>query len=88
MTDEESKESKPLHTLMHELVERQAGTTFLSALGRTIDRVVEELTLDLLKDDQLRKELKGLIGEAMKKAVTDMQLEATREEARRQRWKL
>jgi hypothetical protein len=60
-------------TLLADLVRRQTATSLLSVLGRTIDKVVEEMALDLLRDPDTRDHLRELVKAAFDAALTELQ---------------
>ena len=54
-------------TLLADLVRRQSAASVLGSFSRTIDKVAEDLALEILRDPEFREEMRQLI----RLAVTD-----------------
>ena len=71
-----------MSTLMADLVRRQTASAVFSVLGRTVDKVAEEMALDLLRDPETREQLRTLVRAAFDKALVELQSEAPPEPTR------
>jgi hypothetical protein len=65
-----------INSLLAELVRNRTHAALLGAFGRTVDKVVEEMVHDLLRDAEVRTELQQLIREAVQQALTELRAPA------------
>jgi hypothetical protein len=59
-------------TLLAELIRKQTATSLLGVFSRTIDKVVEEMAHDLLRDPEFRAEMQALVRAAFRQALRDL----------------
>jgi hypothetical protein len=60
-------------TLLSELVRRQASSAVFGVFSRTVDKVAEEMALDLLRDPEVRDQLRQLVKVAFDQALAELQ---------------
>lgn len=61
-----------MSTLLTELVRKQATSSLLGVFSRTVDKVVEEMAHDLLKDPEFRAEMQQLVRVAFRQALAEL----------------
>lgn len=61
-----------MSTLLTELVRKQTATSLLGVFSRTIDKVVEEMAHDLLRDPEFRAELQQLMRVAFQQTLKEL----------------
>jgi uncharacterized membrane-anchored protein YjiN (DUF445 family) len=66
-----------IRTALADLVERQVTASLVTTVGRTIDRVAEELAADLLRDPAFRTQMQDLIRVAFRRALESLTAEVT-----------
>lgn len=59
-------------TLLTELIRNRASISLLGVFSRTVDKVVEEMAQDLLRDPEFRKEMQDLIHTAFRQALKEL----------------
>jgi len=62
-----------MSTLLTDLVRRQTASSLLGVFGRTVDKVAEEMAHDLLRDPEIREQLRALIRAAFDTALAELQ---------------
>ena len=61
-----------MSTLLTELVRKQTAGSLLGIFSRTIDKVVEEMAHDLLRDPEFRAEMQQLVRVAFQQALKEL----------------
>ena len=61
-----------MSTLLTELVRKQTAASFLGVFSRTVDKVVEEMAHDLLRDPTFRAEMQELIRVAFQQTLKEL----------------
>lgn len=59
-------------TLLADLIRRQTAGSLISVFSRTIDKVAEDLAMDLLRDPEFRTEMQALIRVAFANALQSL----------------
>lgn len=77
------KESAPMTTLLTDLVRKQTAMSVLGIFNRTIDKVVEDMAHDILREPEFRARMQQLIRAAFEQALTELNAPATPVEPRR-----
>lgn len=67
-------------TLLADLVRRQTSVSLVNVFSRTVDKAAEEMALDLLRDPEIRDQLRQLVKAAFDAALKDLQNEKPPEE--------
>jgi len=75
-------------TLLSELVRRQTASAVFGVFGRTVDKVAEEMALDLLRDPEVREQLRQLVKVAFDQALAELQAPAPPPEPERDTWRI
>lgn len=67
-------------TQLERLIQQQVNTAVVTTIGRTIDRIAEDMAAELLKDAPFRADLLARIRQALTRTVDELNTEATQEE--------
>lgn len=59
-------------TLLADLVRRQTAGSLIGTFSRTIDKVAEDLAMEILRDPEFREEMRGLIRVAFADALVQL----------------
>jgi hypothetical protein len=59
-------------TLLADLVRRQTATSVIGVFSRTVDKVAEDLALELLRDPATRDELRAIVKVAFESALKEL----------------
>lgn len=59
-------------TLLADLVRRQSAASVLGSFSRTIDKVAEDLAMEILRDPEFREEMRQLIRLGVKDALRQL----------------
>lgn len=62
-------------TRWEELIEKQVAATVLSTVSRTVDRIADDMTAELLKDTQFRADMLKLIRRGMARTLDELNSE-------------
>lgn len=60
-------------TLLTDLVRRQTSSAVFGVFNRTVDKVAEEMAADLLRDPEVREQLRALVKAAFDTALAELQ---------------
>jgi hypothetical protein len=74
-----------MSTLLTELVRRQTSAAIVGLFSRTVDKMVESMAEDLLRDPDVRDQLRAIVKEAFAHALKELKEDAPPEDERRRR---
>jgi hypothetical protein len=70
-----------MKTLLSELIRKQTGASLLGVFSRTTDKIAEDLAQEVLRDPDVREEMRTLVREAFTAALAELRQPAPDEEA-------